>query len=404
VSAATVFIESNTTGTGRLFARRAIALGFVPVIVAADPRRYPFIGEDRIATVSCDTADPDALGAAVESIHRTTPVAGIYSTSEYFVAAAAVLARARRLPGADPAAIAACRNKAVQRERMSAARVPVPKFAHVVEPAAIAATLARMPSPVVVKPASGTGSVGVRLCRTREEATAHIESLLAVRVNERGLPVVPGVVVEEYVTGLEYSVELLGQTVVGITRKHLSPEPYFVETGHDFPAALTPRMRTALEDTARRAIAALGLDWGPAHVELRYSGDGAVVIEVNPRLAGGFIPELVRLATGVDLIDETLALVVGRARPLRRCRRWYASIRFVVAAASGRIGRIPEWRDPGEGGLEVAWYRQPGDHVQVQHDFRDRLGHVISHSPERVWSARRADAALRQLVIETQPC
>ena len=56
-----LLVESNTTGTGRLFARQARSLGFEPVLAAADPDRYPYAAEDGIRVVRCDTADACAV-------------------------------------------------------------------------------------------------------------------------------------------------------------------------------------------------------------------------------------------------------------------------------------------------------------------------------------------------------
>ncbi|UXX92169.1 ATP-grasp domain-containing protein [Streptomyces sp. AD2-2] len=49
-------------------------------------------------------------------------------------------------------------------------------------------------------------------------------------------------------------------------------------------------MRKAVTETAEAAVRALGIVLGPAHVELRLGPEGPVLIEVNPRLAGGWIP------------------------------------------------------------------------------------------------------------------
>jgi hypothetical protein len=38
-----VFLESNATGTGLLFFERTQRLGLQPVLLAADPARYPFL-------------------------------------------------------------------------------------------------------------------------------------------------------------------------------------------------------------------------------------------------------------------------------------------------------------------------------------------------------------------------
>src|SRR5262249_54068333 len=150
-----------------------------------------------------------------------------------------------------------------------------------------------------------------RLCRSAAEVKAHAARLLAHATNERGQATPAEVLIEEFVRGPEYSVEVFNGQAVGVTRKHLSPAPYFVEIGHDFPAALPAAARASLAEIATAAVHAIGLTWGPAHVELRLAAAGPVVIEINPRLAGGFIPELVRLSTGLDLIEATVALAAG---------------------------------------------------------------------------------------------
>lgn len=91
--------------------------------------------------------------------------------------------------------------------------------------------------PVVLKPVSGSGSIGVRLCRDAAETRAWAERLLDRGTDERGNPVTARLLVEAAVRGPEFSVETFDDTVVTVVAKHTGPEPYFVETGHDVPAA-----------------------------------------------------------------------------------------------------------------------------------------------------------------------
>ena len=85
-----------------------------------------------------------------------------------------------------------------------------------------------------------------------------------------------------------------------------------------------------------QALRALGLGWGPAHVELRLTQDGPRIVEVNPRLAGGMIPRMVEEALGIDLIEHVVAdrrrAGRGRSRPARSRA---ASIRFLLAHGPG---------------------------------------------------------------------
>jgi biotin carboxylase len=125
-------------------------------------------------------------------------------------------------------------------------------------------------------------------------------------------------------------------------------------------------------------------------------------MEINPRLAGGFIPRLVHLATGVDVIAATIALVTGACPDLRPMEQSHASIRFICPDADGRIVGVAglDGARTLDGVAEVRLYPRRDDDYVVHHDFRDRIGHVIARGS----SDREArDAAVRaQQAIEVR--
>ncbi|HEV7588755.1 MAG TPA: ATP-grasp domain-containing protein [Longimicrobium sp.] len=375
---ALLLVESNTSGTGRLFVRAAREMGFTPVLVTARPGAYAFLAdEDAPEVLVVERTDEDALEPLLRARYGADGIAGITSSSEYFVATAAALAARFGLPGPGAAAVHAARDKSWQRRTMADAGLPTPAFRPAASaPEAIWAAR-EIGFPVVVKPVSGSGSVGVRACATAAEVGRHAAALLS-RAVAAGEP--RRVLVEERIDGPEFSVELFSGRVVGITRKHLGDPPCFVEAGHDYPAEVEPDVARALEEAVVRATALLGLGWGPLHWELRMRGAEAVAIEVNPRLAGGFIPELVRHAQGIDLIRQTLRLVVGEAPELAPVRARHASIRFLFAPGDGRLeaadGLGAARAVPGV--VDATLYRAPGDLLAVRGDFRDRIGHVIA--------------------------
>ena len=49
----------------------------------------------------------------------------------------------------------------------------------------------------------------------------------------------------------------------------------------------------------------------PPKADYALTAKGPAIVEINPRLAGGFIPEIVRLASGIDIVREAIRLVVG---------------------------------------------------------------------------------------------
>jgi biotin carboxylase len=396
-----IFIESNTSGTGRLFVSTARRLGIEPVMLTEDPLRYPYLEQDEVEVVRQSCLDLTSLDRCLDDLARACCVAGIYSSSEYFIETAAELALRRRLPGPDPQAVRDCRDKWSQYQRLQAARVAVPRtmLARSSQEASDAAQNIGMP--VVLKPSRGTGSVGVRLCSNSSEVQLHAAQLLAVRENERGIPVPQEVLVQEYIQWPEYSAEVFGGRLLGITRKHVSEEPYFVETGHDFPFVFLESEGGAVTRAILRALEAVGMLWGPVHIEFRFHGGRFTVMEINPRLAGGFIPELVRLATGIDLVQATILLTTGKEPELTPAWQKHASIRFLRAPAAGTLEELAQLGNvvvlPEVADVQI--YKKPGDRLTIWHDFRDRIGHVICVGDDGPSAALAAERARENIKI-----
>jgi biotin carboxylase len=86
----------------------------------------------------------------------------------------------------------------------------------------------------------------------------------------------------------------------------------FRETGFFIPATLAPAQGAEVVDLAGQTLRALGVETGAAHTEIKLTAEGLRVIEVNGRIGGG-VPEMLRLAAGVDIIRLTMQAALGRA-------------------------------------------------------------------------------------------
>jgi biotin carboxylase len=388
---AVVFVESNTSGTGRLFVHAARALGFRPVLVTANPSKYAYLAEPGAPeVVPVPAVDEEALFHLVRDRFGGA-LAGITSSSEYFVATAAALAARFGLPAPDADAVRAARDKSWQRRALEAGGVAGPAYRAVASAAGAVAAADGIGYPVVLKPVSGSGSVGVRACADADQVQRHAAALFADASGDAR------VLVEALVEGPEFSVEVFDGRAIGVTRKHLGAPPAFVETGHDFPAPVEDGTARTLIEAVLRGTEILRLGWGPLHWELRMRGGVAVPMEVNPRLAGGFIPELVRHAHGIDLIEQTLRRVTGLPVNVEPARRRHASIRFLFAPANGRLAAVEGVEDARAAAevVDVALYRRLGDEIALHGDFRDRVGHVMACADDAEAACAAAENARR---------
>lgn len=402
-----LFVESNTTGTGMLALGLARELDTVPVLLTNDPARYAGLQEAGCEVIVCDTNSQPELRRTVQERFRREELAGVTTTSDFYVPAVAALARWLGLPGNPEGAVARCRDKAALRRTLHRAGVRQPRFEVVTEAGGVAAAVARIGLPCVVKPVDDSGSTNVLLCADESTATAHAERILAITMNVRGMPTARAVLVEEYLDAPEYSVEMFtwdgGTECVGITAKSVTGAPYFVEHRHLFPAALPAPVAQEITETVRSALDAAGIRLGATHTEVRLTAEGAAVIEINPRLAGGMIPELVRLASGIRLLEQQLRVALGLPPRLKPDGHGHAGIQFLLAPQDGVLAAVEGAEEAAavEGVEAVTVTAAPGRPVHRPRSAADRLGHVIARHDSGQDVTRALDAARERLRVVT---
>jgi cysteine synthase A len=401
-----VFVEANTSGTGVLALHTARRLGLAPVLVTNRPERYAGLAEADCEVLLCDTGSAAALRAALADRFAAGELAGVTSTSDFYVAVAAELAGWLGLPHNPVAAMRACRDKALLRALLGEAGVHQPRFAVVRALADVRAAVAEVGLPCVVKPVDDSASYDVLLCTSEEQVAAHAAGILARTVNVRGLPTARTVLVEEYLDGPELSVELFswrGTThLVGITDKSVTAPPHFVERRHLFPAELSPDLAAEVERAARAAVDAAGVTLGATHTEVKLTPAGVAVLEVNPRPAGGMIPALVEHATGTDLLEQQVRVAAGLAPDLVPRCRGHAGIQFLLAGAAGLLSHVDGVAAARLLAHEVVVTAAPGTVVGPPRSGYDRLGHVIAHgdSADEVVAALAAATAALDVVVD----
>lgn len=163
--------------------------------------------------------------------------------------------------------------------------------------------------PVFAKPRQGAGSRGIRLVPDRAALDA--------------LPVDEGLIVQDFLPGEEYSVDVIadaaGQVVAAVPRTRARVDSGVAIAGrtvHD----------PELEGTASAIAKAIGLV-GVANVQLRRGRDGrAMLLEVNPRFPGA-LP--LTIAAGVDIPSLVVDLFLGRELPASVPFREVAFVRFL---------------------------------------------------------------------------
>jgi biotin carboxylase len=387
------FIESNTSGSGFRAVQTARRLGYTVTFVTRDPAYYRtpnqplshlLDGSDHVLTT--ETNDPAALTAALAGHRDRHGLDGITCSSEYYLHSAAVAARALGLPGPDPDAVARARNKAATRQALDGAGLPNPRYAVVDTALAALAAAADIGYPCVLKPVDRSSSTNVRLVDGPDALAEHYARMTRQERHSRGWALAREVLVEEYLHGPEFSVETAacrGEIrVLGTTSKGLAGGNAFAENEAIFPApALLPWQRRYVQGAAVAALRALGLDHGVCHTEVKLTGRGPRIVEVNARVGGYPIPDLVRLATGFDLTAAAVQLAVGERPDFRTgALERAAGARFFGAPQAGTFAGVHGLEQVAAAAdvVEVGRTAAAGQWVQPPQSNSDFVGHVLA--------------------------
>ncbi|WP_051829834.1 ATP-grasp domain-containing protein [Streptomyces novaecaesareae] len=197
---------------------------------------------------------------------------------------------------------------------------------------------------LVVKPANASGTDGVTRhpggAGWREAVTG-----LAGGVSRHGIQLTD-VVVQEYVTGVEYAVDTFSHdgvhTVTDIVRyrKLHSGGRMAIYESMEFVPHDAPGHDELLRYT-RQVLDALGVRFGVAHTEVMLTDRGPLLMEVNARPPGGAQPWACQLATGDNLIDRAVRHLAGESavRPDYDLEMTVLVVFFSVRSA-GRISGI----------------------------------------------------------------
>ncbi|MET2833130.1 ATP-grasp domain-containing protein [Mesorhizobium shangrilense] len=375
---ALILLEGSTRGIGSRFVQAAQRLDLTPVTLSADPAQYDYLAAERLEAIRVDINDLDALIRECSQLQASYDIVGITSAWEPFYATVGKLCRHFNLPGPNPASIERCCDKFIQRQLLAEAGVPIPAYRLAANATDVEGSAAEIGLPVVLKPAVGTGSSGVRLCRNIDELTEHTTYLLDGKHIWRSSP---RILVEEFAQGPYYGANIMGNEVIAIGAAEFGPPPHFVFREYTHPAPLTDDEHKRIVDVSLSCLRALGLAWGPTNIELRWTKRGPVVIEVNPRLSGGD-PDLVQLACGIDLVTEHIKLVIGEEWDLRRRHSQTAAMRLLVPDRDG----ILDWIDGDSraaavpGVAEVRLHVEPKTPIVRKGDWLDSIGCVIAAS------------------------
>jgi biotin carboxylase len=336
----------TTTYRTEDFLLAARTLGVDIVCASEKPSTFEAHAPDHLLTL--DFGDPDAAAARVAELAARQPLSAVVGVDDLTTVAAAAIAERLGLRSSAVAAVAAARDKYQMRQCLAAAGVPIPRFRRIAlkdDPFLAARGVA---FPCVLKPLALSASRGVIRANTVDQfiaAVRRIAALLQRADVDAGGDAARYLLAEEYVPGVEVALEGL---LVGGTLSTLAlfdkPDPlegpFFEETIYVTPSRLPTAVQRAIEEVTAAACAALGLDEGPVHAELRVNDAGPWVLEVAARSIGGLCSRTLRFGTGMTLEELILRHALGWSIASLTRERRPAGVMMIPIPRAGRLTAV----------------------------------------------------------------
>lgn len=405
-----LFIETNTTGTGAKAMYIAKEKGYKIHFWTSDSNQYSSIKADNPLDIAdeiltIDTYDVEKMN---EELNNTPyKFDGVLAFDDYHLIPAAKLAEHLGQRTHNIEALKLVRYKHLTRqhfkENVASLKFKQPKFA-IINPNTDLNS-EDISFPCVIKPVDDSGSNGVSICENEKDLEIAFRHEIGREKNERGYILEKKWLVEEYIKGQEYSAEMLftaeGWKLISATKKDIYGK-HAVECGHVTSNELSPVGN--LEEYCTNLLSTFNLNYGAAHIEFVSKDDGLFLIEINPRLAGDCIPDLVKIATGVDMIENIVLQAIGENSTVYLTESRAASVQFCMPEQLGIYDEILniEKAEKVPGVKKIHTVNLPFKVEKVSSSYH-RLGYVISEgkSPTDAYvSAKGAASLLRYKINE----
>lgn len=187
--------------------------------------------------------------------------------------------------------------------------------------------------PLIIKPLSGAASDLVYKVIDFNDLLRRYEHIMAVfadRKKNRGLQKISfknqtidllnDLIVEDFASGEEFSVEGFVSDgkiqILGFCEKLFNEKssglPITEHAYYISGRSAISSMKAMLSEVCRNALKSVGLSNSAFHIEFRWNKDSKklCIIEINPRVGGGFINEMVIATQGVDLRRVAIDLIL----------------------------------------------------------------------------------------------
>ncbi|MDO0824290.1 ATP-grasp domain-containing protein [Desulfosporosinus nitroreducens] len=250
----------------------------------------------------------------VLSLAKELKVEGILSyATDLGVTTAAYVAERLGLPTSPYESVALLQNKGHFREFLRENGFNAPYAKSYKKPEDSLAEAETFKFPVIVKPVDSAGSKGVRRVDSKEDLVSSAEYALTYSLTGE-------FIVEEFIELAGFSTDTDSFSIDGklvfcsfnnqwFDADAINP---YTPSGYMWPSSMPDNIQKELRSELQRMMSLLDMGTSIYNIETRMGTNGkAYIMECSPRAGGNRLAEILRLATGQDLIKASVKAALG---------------------------------------------------------------------------------------------
>lgn len=324
---------------------------------------------------------------AVLELARSLRVDGVVAyASDPSAPSAAYVAEKMGLPGNPYKSVEILARKDLFRDFLAKHSFNVPRSKAFYEQAEAKAWLDEIGVPAFVKPVDSSGSKGVTHLQDAEGFHDAFEHALKFSREKK-------VVIEEKIVRQGYQVAGDGFILDGELVFRCWADEHFdklcnglVPIGQTFPTSHSDALLDEAHEESQRLLTLLGMETGALNFDFVFSEDGKFYfLELGPRNGGCLLPEVIRYATGVDLIKYTVDAALGlpcKGLSMKPTNGFWSSY-MVHAIEDGTFKELLLSERGQNYIIEQDVHVMPGTRVNMFSGSHDTLGTMILKYPSQ---------------------
>lgn len=359
-------------GAVRHAIEKAKELGYETIVIDQNSTLKTIKLADKFKCISFENYDECLQFAKDEEVD------GIVNATEYAVLVSSYVANQMNLPGIDFEVAKIAKNKYEIRKKMFENGVTnVPQFFEVESMERLDEIKDKIKFPVILKPASGLGSLNVYKINDLNELYKKMPTVIKESFNEKAL-------VETFIEGQEYGVETFVYNkevhVLAIMKKNMTPLPYRSELGHQVPSGLPNEIEKKIEETVGQLIKVLGIDCSAVNFDLILSKNNEIyIVDVGARMGGNAITShIVPLSKGIDHVGNIIKYAMNDEDIELKSKDCKCVVTRILDLSAGTIKKLPDFHKYMDDEVEEIFFeKKVGDEIEDYISDAQRCGLII---------------------------